>query len=172
MGYELGQKLLTDRTITLAINWRVTGAFPMTNGLPQGFSLSPILYLLYNVDLLSACNNSGKKASQIGFVDDTNILAFGQSTEANCRVLENVHNKCAEWAKRRGAEFTPAKYELIHLAKNPKKFNISGGKYRKLRHRVERQHTHIGIAGGHETEMGRSHQQSSSKNDDAKTSSI
>jgi hypothetical protein len=30
----------------------------------------------------------------MGFVDDSNILAFGESTAANCKKLETAHNKC------------------------------------------------------------------------------
>lgn len=115
---------LKDRTTTLAINMRSTGAFSMNTGIPQGSPLSPILYLFYNAELLETCNRAGKKAVSMGFVDDINILAYGTSTEANCRTLERMHDICAKWARSYGAKFSFKKYELIHLAKNPKKFNM------------------------------------------------
>jgi hypothetical protein len=43
----------------------------------------------------------------MGFVDDSNILAFGESIEANCKKLEAAHNKCLSWANRYGAAFAP-----------------------------------------------------------------
>lgn len=60
----------------------------------------------------------------MGFVDDVNILAYSTSTEENCRILESMHEKCIQWASKHGAVFAPQKYELVHLARNPKKFNM------------------------------------------------
>lgn len=57
-------------------------------------------------------------------MDDVNILAYGNSMEENCRTLTRVHTGCTRWARRHGAVFAPAKYELIHLAKQSKKFNM------------------------------------------------
>ena len=53
------------------------------------------------------------------------MLAYGKSTEENCRTLERIHRKCELWATRHGSVFAPDKYELIHLSRNPKKFNMT-----------------------------------------------
>ena len=115
---------LQDRNTTMAINGRVTGALPIRTGIPQGSPISPILYLFYNADLLDICERPGIKANGLGFVDDVNILTYSTSTEENCRTLEVMHKKCELWASRHGAVFAPAKYQLIHLSRNPKKFNM------------------------------------------------
>ena len=65
--------------------------------------------------------------SGIGFVDDIKILAVGKDTESNCRVLERVHRGCIAWARHHGAAFTPHKYELMHLTRSPKRFNMTAG---------------------------------------------
>ena len=96
----------------------------MTTDIFQEFLISLILYLFYNADLLKTCSNFGAKTTTLGFVDDVNILAYGTSTEKNCRILEKVHKLCAKWADTHEAEFAPSKYELIHLARNVKKFNM------------------------------------------------
>ena len=83
-----------------------------------------LLYLFYNADLLDICNRPGTNAAGMGFVDDVNILAYGKSTEEDCKTLEKIHNDCERWAARHGSVFAPHKYELIHLAKNPKKLNL------------------------------------------------
>jgi hypothetical protein len=44
-----------------------------------------------------------------------NALAFGRSTEENCRTLQTVDKKCLEWARRHGASFAPEKYILVHF---------------------------------------------------------
>ena len=116
---------LKERTTSLSINGRSTGVFHVDAGIPQGSPVSPILYLFYNADLLDICSNPNDRAATGGFVDDVNILTYGTSTEANCRTLERIHRGCEKWAKRHDSEFAPAKYELIHLVRNPKKFNMS-----------------------------------------------
>ena len=63
----------------------------------------------------------------IGFVDDVNILVVGNSTESNCQTLEHVHQGCKQWVDHHGATFTPHKYELMHLTRSPKKFNMAVG---------------------------------------------
>lgn len=75
---------LTNRTTTLIIQGKETEAFAVTSGVPQGSTLSPILFLLYSSELLEICNQPKNKISAIGFADDTNILTYGTSTEANC----------------------------------------------------------------------------------------
>ncbi|KHJ32660.1 hypothetical protein EV44_g4025 [Erysiphe necator] len=52
-----------------------------------------------------------------GFVDDTNLVAWGCSARENCYTLKLAHSKCLAWAKRYGAEFAPGKYQLIHFSR-------------------------------------------------------
>ncbi len=51
-------------------------------------------------------------------------LAYGPFTESNCRTLTRAHDRCLDWARRYRASFAPEKYELIHLARRPKRFNM------------------------------------------------
>ena len=116
---------LMERRTTLAINGRVTEEFAVRTGIPQGSPISPILYLFYNADLLEICERPGTNTSALGFVNDVNVLAYGKSTEENCRTLERIHRKCELWAARHGSVFAPDKYKLIYLSRNPKKFDMS-----------------------------------------------
>ena len=97
----------------------------MRTGIPQGSPLLSILYLFYNADLLEICERPGTNTSAIGFVDDANILPYGKITEENCKTLESIHRQCEKWASRHGSLFAPTKYELIHLSRNPKRFNMA-----------------------------------------------
>ena len=116
---------MTQRRTTLLIQGKETEAFQTIAGVPQGLPLSPILYLFYNAELFEACNDSRLHASAVGFVDDANLLVYGTSTEANCRRLEELHRRCASWARRSGTSFNPQKYELIHFTRRRTAFNLA-----------------------------------------------
>ncbi len=57
-------------------------------------------------------------------MNNTSLLAYGPSTESNCRTLTQAHDHCLDWVRRYKASFAPEKYELIHLAHRPKRFNM------------------------------------------------
>jgi hypothetical protein len=51
----------------------------------------------------------------VGFADDTNLLAFRRSPEANAKQLEKAWKTCLEWVETRGIAFAAQKCELIHF---------------------------------------------------------
>lgn len=102
------RSFLTDQTTTLMLGTYEDRVRPTTSGIPQGSTLSPILFLFFASTLFPQLNAGATTA--IGFVDDTNILTFSRSTEANCRVLERANEKCMAWARTHGATFAPEKY--------------------------------------------------------------
>jgi hypothetical protein len=83
-----------------------------------------VLFLLYASELLDICNQPKNRLSVIGFADDSHILTYGTSTEANCRALERIHEQCLDWAARHGMSFAPSKYELTHFTRSYTKFNL------------------------------------------------
>ena len=116
------QAFVTDRTTTLVVQGQESESFPVETGVPQGSTLSPILFLFYNAELLDTCNQPRQRLSAIGFADDVNILTYGRSTEINCHTLEQAHAKCL------GMSFAPAKYELIHFTRHRTKFNLQANR--------------------------------------------
>lgn len=64
---------LSERKTFLAFNGFESKHFSLTHGLPQGYPLSPLLYLIYNNSLLSIpkvlTNSTGS-----GFVDDVILM--------------------------------------------------------------------------------------------------
>lgn len=115
---------LSNRTTTLIIQGKETESFSIEYGVPQGSTLSPILFLLYASELLDLCNRPKDRISAVGFADDTHILTYSRTTETNCRTLEKVHDNCLAWAKRYGMSFAPQKYELTHFTRSHTKFNL------------------------------------------------
>jgi hypothetical protein len=88
---EYIRSFLTNRTTTLVLGTYEDRVRSTMSGILQSSTLSPILFLFFASTLLLQLNAGATTA--IGFVDDTNILTFSRSTEANCRVLERANEK-------------------------------------------------------------------------------
>jgi hypothetical protein len=97
----------------------------MQTSISQKFSLSFILYLFYNADLLKIINRLDIAAFDLRFVDDVNILVYEKSIEENCKSLKIIYRVCERWAIRHEIVFASTKYELIHLTRNLKRFNMT-----------------------------------------------
>lgn len=108
----------------MTIGTETTDMRDVNADVPQRSPVSPILYLFYNADIFDELKRFNLKASPLGFVDDVNILTYGISTKSNCRTLKKAHGVCERWARRHGAHFAPAKYELLHLVRKHKRFNM------------------------------------------------
>jgi hypothetical protein len=85
---------LFDRFTIFAMNQRLIEFFLMQIEISQNFSLSSILYLFYNVDLLKMCNKFETNTKFLEYVDDVNILIYDKSIDENCRNLERMHKLC------------------------------------------------------------------------------
>jgi hypothetical protein len=113
---------LTNQTATQTLGTYEDRVRSTTSGIPQGSTLSSILFLFFASTHLSQLYT--RVTTAIGFVDDTTILTYSRSTEANCWALEKANEKCTAWARTHGATFAPEKFQLVHLACKPKKFNM------------------------------------------------
>ncbi|KAI0994031.1 hypothetical protein K3495_g14151 [Podosphaera aphanis] len=107
------RSFLEERTTSVVLGSFKGEQIPTYTGIPQGSSLSPILFLFFASTLLPALQTANSSA--VGFVDDTNILTWSSTTEENCQKLEQLHEKCIAWAKSHGVKFAPDKYQLMHF---------------------------------------------------------
>ncbi len=87
-------------------------------------SLSFILFLFYNSELLKLCCWLKERLSAIEFADDVNMLLYRRITETNCKNLEQTHERCIKWARQHEMRFALQKYELIHFIRAHMKFNM------------------------------------------------
>jgi hypothetical protein len=88
------QSFLEERVSTLVINRVESSGFSIKAELSQGSLLSPILFLLYNKELLRIANRPNLRVHSIRFIDNLNLLAYNKSTEQNCATLSQVHKCC------------------------------------------------------------------------------
>jgi len=108
---------LTSRRTQIMIPGYTSEWILTETGIPQGSPLSPVLFLFFISELLELFQRVEGDTLAFGFVDDTNLIAWGDSAQDNCRRLEIVHDRCITWAQRHGAFFTPVKYQLIHFTR-------------------------------------------------------
>jgi hypothetical protein len=108
------ESYLTNRTTQIRLLEGTADSVPANTGIPQGSSLSPILYLFYNADLLEI-GDPGDIVT--GYVDDTSLLVTGDTKAENIAQLTKLHLRAADWARRTGSVFAPQKYEMIHITK-------------------------------------------------------
>lgn len=101
------QSFLTARRTRIAYAGHESDWIPTQTGIPQGSPISPILFLFFITELLAAFQSTVGDTMAIGFVDDTNLITWGDTAAANCSRLEAAHDKCLAWAKRYGARFAP-----------------------------------------------------------------
>ena len=90
----------------------------------QNSSLSFILYLFYNVDLLKNCDDIRLRTSIIDFVNDVNILTYNDSTKRNCEKLKEIYRKYERWCETHDSRFDVDKCEFIHFSKTSRKHNM------------------------------------------------
>jgi Reverse transcriptase (RNA-dependent DNA polymerase)/Endonuclease-reverse transcriptase len=108
---------LTDRSTTLLIDGETTTPHQLSNGVPQGSPLSPILFLFYNGPLLEALDQPRQRLHPLGYADDVNLLTYSETETENCKRLERAHDICLKWAKTHGMKFAAAKYTLMHFSR-------------------------------------------------------
>ena len=107
------------------INDHTTFSFSIRTSISQNSFISLILYLFYNADLLDICEKTSVQVNDLDFVDDVNLLVYDKSIEENCETIEKLHRKFETWARKHECIFASTKYQLIHLSRNSKKFNMS-----------------------------------------------
>src|SRR5204863_8043055 len=57
------------------------------------------------------------------FMDDINIIMWGDSAQENCKRLKEAHEKCMDWSRRHSSKFAPDKYKLIHFTRQKRNLN-------------------------------------------------
>ncbi len=115
---------LQNKRINLIVKAKQTVMSNVNVDISQKSSMSSILYLFYNANLLKLLEQSSRKMIVIDFVNDINIFIYDINTINNCRLLKKMHEHCLLWNRRHEIVFASIKYELIHLTRNIAKFDM------------------------------------------------
>jgi predicted RNA binding protein with dsRBD fold (UPF0201 family) len=116
---------MQNKYTTLKINKQSTLMNLIKVDISQNSFVSLILYLFYNANILKIFERFKYKITIINFVNDINILTYDTSITSNCKTLKKTHVICELWARRHEARFASIKYELLHLTKNHKRFDMT-----------------------------------------------
>ncbi len=104
------KNFLKDQRIMITIDNYMMMKCSMNIDILQDSSLSSILYLFYNANLLEACNDIKLKTNFINFVNDINILIYKEFIKCNCRVLSKIYDRCEQWSKMHDIKFLMTKH--------------------------------------------------------------
>jgi hypothetical protein len=115
---------MQDRRINFIVKAKQTIMNNVNVDISQKSSMSFILYLFYNANLLKLLEQSSRKMIVIDFVNDINIFIYDINTIIDCRLLKKMHEHCLLWNRRHEIVFASIKYELIHLTRNIAKFDM------------------------------------------------
>ncbi len=118
------KNFLKDRRIIIIIDDYMMMKCSVNVDISQDSLLSSILYLFYNMNLLEACDDIKLRTNFINFVNDVNILIYKEFMKRNCRVLNEIYDKCEQWSKTYDIKFLMTKHKLIHFMRIFKWFNM------------------------------------------------
>ncbi|RAO68551.1 uncharacterized protein BHQ10_004563 [Talaromyces amestolkiae] len=110
---------LTGRSTKIRIPEGISDTISTPTGIPQGSPISPILYLIYNSDLVEDCADPPNQVFTSGWVDNMGMIAAGYSENETIEKLQHASAIADQWALRHASVFDKKKYQLIHFM-NPR----------------------------------------------------
>ena len=108
---------VSNHIITLWLSDYTTDEMRVQVRISQESSLSLILYLFYNTDLLESCTDLSIDTHTLDYIDDIVIIIQSESIKDNNKVLVTLHKQAITWSVTHALVFTSEKYELVHFTK-------------------------------------------------------
>ena len=106
---------LADRWARIDVKGHIGERFRLGVGVPQGSPLSPILFLVFNSDLIRVIRDAG--GTPAGYADDIHARTTGDTLEENSQVLATVAQNIENWSLINGQTLETTKTKLVHFSR-------------------------------------------------------
>ena len=114
------QCFLTNKSIVLIFDDKRNQSQSVNSGIPQGLSISSMLFLIYIRFLFTKINNKHTQLKLSSYIDNVAIVVKGKTAEENSKTLKLVTKTAFQWAEDNAVTFDDSKTELIHFQKENK----------------------------------------------------
>lgn len=105
------ENYLTNRKACVKIGKSISNTITITQGVPQGSKIGPLLYLIYCNDLYDYLENS----TVFAYADDTTLVVSNSDLETATSLMQKEFNTLCKWAHDNGLVINSAKTVLMHL---------------------------------------------------------
>lgn len=111
---DIIQDFMRGRSFKVLIGSHQSDSFLLTNGVPQGSSLSVLLFLVA-INGISEVLENCEGVEFLMYADDIIIYASDSNYEILVYNVQNSINQCMLWARDNGFSFSSTKTEAIHF---------------------------------------------------------
>ena len=111
---------LTQRSIRVVHEGKMSSVRVLSSGVPQGCILSPLLFIVFIDDI----QNGLHSFISIGLFADDIALWLRILSQDNIQIMNQALLLVAAWSKTWGLQFSPPKCRVLMCAKNPLAFPI------------------------------------------------
>jgi hypothetical protein len=108
---------MSNHRVEITMNGEPSLAIETNTGLPQGSPVSPLLFLIYIVDLPALIDKEGDGAVGLSFVDHVTWIVEGTNVEEVTEQLNKCAAKSLAWVEQNAVRFEEDKTEAILFSK-------------------------------------------------------
>lgn len=109
------KSFISNRTTYFSVDGKHSPTYQLSKGLPQGSPISPILFLIFSIDLVTTLQNIIPTSS---YADDLLNYVGSESISMNNEYLEDTIKKANDWAIANNQTFSAIKTEFMHCTPN------------------------------------------------------
>lgn len=115
---QMVQTFLSGRRVRTRFEGRTTDYTDMECGTPQGSPWSPVLFLMYLLELLNMDRNL-----RYGYADDIGLCRTGRTLDDTTAAVEEDIRGILDWGDENKVFFAPEKCEAIHCTREKGKYS-------------------------------------------------